>query len=185
MTWTRDELAGEAAALAASSPRSHSDAGQLAAKVSALVKRAWNGGREEHGRELADVLRKLIEDGNLGRGLATTKLLAALQPLIPPPPGTGSSDRSEEDTGLAVDPAPFLNAGRPVTLDVRVAGPAGRSVHDAGRDRRLCPDGGACHHGCTTGCLRVRIASPLSAAGWGDQWPERIREANAESDGYL
>jgi hypothetical protein len=39
-----------------------------------------------------------------------------------------------------------------------------------------CPDLGVCHHRgiCTStrGCYRLSCCGPLSAAGWGDSWPE-------------
>lgn len=57
-------------------------------------------------------------------------------------------------------------------------------IKQGGREEG-CPDGGKCHHECRTGCWRVRYASPLSAAGWGDDWPEDVRQANRETDGHL
>lgn len=43
-------------------------------------------------------------------------------------------------------------------------------------DQSICPDGGICHHGCGAGyCFRVEYCEPLTAAGWGDRWPESIR----------
>lgn len=49
-----------------------------------------------------------------------------------------------------------------------------------------CPDTGACHHRCTTGCWRVLHCGPLSAAKFPDnRWPDYIREQNEESDGVL
>jgi hypothetical protein len=50
-------------------------------------------------------------------------------------------------------------------------------------DGRACPDTGACYHGCTTGCWRVLHTSPLGIAGWGNRWPEEIRQAHPDSDG--
>jgi hypothetical protein len=53
---------------------------------------------------------------------------------------------------------------------------------------RGCPDGGACHHGCTGACWRTRWASPLSMAGWGDTWPAKVLEverAKGPSGGHL
>lgn len=43
----------------------------------------------------------------------------------------------------------------------------------------LCPDGGTCHHGCQSSCLRVRIAGPLSGVFSGDRWPDEIFDAHA------
>jgi hypothetical protein len=47
-----------------------------------------------------------------------------------------------------------------------------------------CPDGGTCHHECSSvaWCFRVRCCSPLTAAGWGDEWPPVIRAMAAELD---
>lgn len=49
-----------------------------------------------------------------------------------------------------------------------------RSDNDA---RRLCPDGGACHHGCEVGCYRVGACEPLSGVYEGDRWPESVKDA--------
>lgn len=48
-----------------------------------------------------------------------------------------------------------------------------------------CPDGGKCHHGCTTGCWRVSYCGPLSGVYPGDRWPADVRDAHAETDGTL
>lgn len=42
-----------------------------------------------------------------------------------------------------------------------------------------CPDGGACHHGCTMICWRVSNAEPLSGAGYGAHWPAEIQAEHA------
>lgn len=34
-----------------------------------------------------------------------------------------------------------------------------------------CPDGGTCHHGCTTSCFRVATCGPLSDVFPNDEWP--------------
>lgn len=39
---------------------------------------------------------------------------------------------------------------------------------DAPQSATGCPDGGACHHHCVTGCWRVATCSPLSA--YGEKW---------------
>lgn len=62
--------------------------------------------------------------------------------------------------------------------------PEGREIirHARGTGPRPggCPDGGACHHLCGGGrCFRVECASPLSAAGWGDTWPDEVKAAEA------
>jgi hypothetical protein len=53
------------------------------------------------------------------------------------------------------------------------------------REAEGCPDGGTCHHGCTTGCFRVSWAGPLSGVYPGDEWPADVRAAEASSDGVL
>jgi hypothetical protein len=63
--------------------------------------------------------------------------------------------------------------------------PYGQDASMAGEIRPGCPDGGACHHGCTRGCFRGVTAGPLSAAGWGEQWPAWVREAYSDTDGRL
>jgi hypothetical protein len=35
-----------------------------------------------------------------------------------------------------------------------------------------CPDGGACHHQCATGCFRVEHCEPLSGVFPGNTWPK-------------
>jgi hypothetical protein len=50
---------------------------------------------------------------------------------------------------------------------------------------RECPDGGACHHGCTTGCFRVAWAGPLSGVFPGDTWPAGIIAEYGTQDGVL
>lgn len=42
-----------------------------------------------------------------------------------------------------------------------------------------CPDGGTCHHGCMSGCFRVRCCAPLSGVFPGDEWPAAITAAEA------
>jgi hypothetical protein len=37
-----------------------------------------------------------------------------------------------------------------------------------------CPDGGACHHVCTSGCFRVRKCGPISGVYENDEWPPEI-----------
>jgi predicted house-cleaning noncanonical NTP pyrophosphatase (MazG superfamily) len=48
-------------------------------------------------------------------------------------------------------------------------------------ERPHCPDDGTCHHECVEhfrgACWRVYNASPLSAAGWGDHWPQEVIHA--------
>ena len=41
-----------------------------------------------------------------------------------------------------------------------------------------CPDGGTCHHSCTSVCYRVRCCGPLSGTYPGDRWPAEIRVAH-------
>lgn len=47
-------------------------------------------------------------------------------------------------------------------------------------DKRSCPDGGACHHGCGTVCWRVQACGPLSGVFPGDRWPAEIAAANTD-----
>lgn len=43
---------------------------------------------------------------------------------------------------------------------------------------RKCPDDGTCHHACAPSeCFRVAACSPLTVAGWGDEWPAEIKAA--------
>jgi hypothetical protein len=48
-----------------------------------------------------------------------------------------------------------------------------------------CPDGGRCHHDCTTGCFRVNSAGPLSDIYPNDQWPAEVVAAHTPTDGVL
>lgn len=48
-----------------------------------------------------------------------------------------------------------------------------------------CPDGGKCHHGCSTGCWRVTTCGPLSGVFPGNRWPAEVAADHAESDGGL
>lgn len=41
-------------------------------------------------------------------------------------------------------------------------------------EHRVCPDGGACHHGCDVGCWRVNSAEPLSGVYPDDDWPASV-----------
>lgn len=41
-------------------------------------------------------------------------------------------------------------------------------------DRRLCPDGGGCGHGCTADCWRVQACGPVSGVYPGGDWPAII-----------
>jgi hypothetical protein len=46
--------------------------------------------------------------------------------------------------------------------------------------QRKCPDDGVCHHGCAPGpCFRVKMAGPLSGAYPDDDWPQDVRQAEA------
>lgn len=36
-----------------------------------------------------------------------------------------------------------------------------------------CPDGGACHHDCSTSCFRVEHCGPLSGVFPNDEWPTK------------
>jgi hypothetical protein len=87
----------------------------------------------------------------------------------------------------------YCYAGRPiVTHFVTVTGPIDENAEIATGGGALasnepdrpgaCPDGGTCGHGCGPGrCWRVRNASPLGAAGWGDEWPQIIRDHDARA----
>lgn len=48
---------------------------------------------------------------------------------------------------------------------------ATRDAHNATPGLLPCPDGGVCHHGCTTGCFRVSYCGPLFGVFPGDRWP--------------
>lgn len=51
-----------------------------------------------------------------------------------------------------------------------------RPSEGVGSNARRCPDDGTCHHACEPGqCFRVACCSPLTAAGWGDEWPAEIK----------
>ena len=45
--------------------------------------------------------------------------------------------------------------------------------------RLTCPDGGACHHGCSARCWRVRHCLPLS--GFGERWPPEVKALHTEA----
>lgn len=49
-------------------------------------------------------------------------------------------------------------------------------------ERRSCPDGGVCHHGCVRSCWRVSCCSPLSGVYADDCWPVEVRAAHRELD---
>jgi hypothetical protein len=89
--------------------------------------------------------------------------------------------RQEQDEVAAAGPVVFGGgwngeAGRAASMDLD-----GGALASMGPDRPgACPDGGTCGHGCGPGrCWRVRNASPLGAAGWGDDWPQIITEHDA------
>lgn len=44
-----------------------------------------------------------------------------------------------------------------------------------------CPDGGYCHHECTSNCFRVLACGPLSDVFPGDDWPEEVVRAHVAS----
>lgn len=44
-------------------------------------------------------------------------------------------------------------------------------------EKRLCPDLGTCHHGCTKGCFRVAHCGPLPGVFVDDEWPEGVKFA--------
>lgn len=52
-----------------------------------------------------------------------------------------------------------------------------------GINKKICPDGGYCHHACgldghTKGCFRVMFAGPLSGVFPDNKWPKALREEN-------
>lgn len=50
----------------------------------------------------------------------------------------------------------------------------------------VCPDGGACHHGCwaaDSGCWRVHMAGPLTGVYPGDVWPADVQEQHLAYNG--
>lgn len=110
---------------------------------------------------------------------------------LTPPQGTEIYSTEQQISGVTIVPAPSDDAALPLADDDSEAqADAAQQRADLAeraetwRDRD-CPDDGTCHHYCTVGCWRVMHAEPLSAAGWGDQWPEEIRRANEQSDGVL
>lgn len=46
----------------------------------------------------------------------------------------------------------------------------------------LCPDGGACHHGCTQKCWRVQHCVPLSQLIADDRWPENVLQRHGNNE---
>jgi hypothetical protein len=44
--------------------------------------------------------------------------------------------------------------------------------------KRICPDGGTCHHKCALGCWRVDVCGPLSGVYPDDAWPESVTSVN-------
>ena len=122
------------------------DRGTLAVKVRELITAAYELGRQEftaayelgrveHGRELADVLRALIDSGEL----RSPAVLAALGPLIPPPLAL-SDDDSEPEADAAEQRAQFAVPALPFgpTASCRDCASSGVGVCDAYPD---CPAG--------------------------------------------
>lgn len=50
-------------------------------------------------------------------------------------------------------------------------------------EKRICPDGGRCHHSCEKGCWRVRTCVPLSGVYPGDRWPASVTDVQPEETG--
>jgi len=96
--------------------------------------------------------------------------------------------------GRMIAAAGMMRDAAQAELDGRGAPPAGKAstgglVCDPMDGRLVCPDGGSCGHGCGTGlCWRVDNAEPLTAAGWGDDWPAevvRAEHARGPAKGHL
>lgn len=49
--------------------------------------------------------------------------------------------------------------------------------------KRICPDGGKCHHECQKGCWRVGTCGPLSGVYPNDEWPESVKDSQPEDTG--
>jgi hypothetical protein len=98
VTRTREELAQLTAGLLGTAVRIQSasgEGGQLIAKARKYTDEAWQGGRDELGRELADVLHGLIDAGLL----ASPAVVNAFGPLISSPdPGSHAARLAETFT---------------------------------------------------------------------------------------
>ena len=97
------------------------DRGTMAVKVRELITAAYELGRAEHGHELADVLRALIDNESL-RAPFAPEILAALSPLIPPPLAL-SDDDSEVQADAAQQRAQFREVHFPGSGPVQVPWP--------------------------------------------------------------
>jgi hypothetical protein len=100
--------------------------------------------------------RRLLDE-LCGQGLTPT----GRQPQPPPQP----------------QPMPRAGSG-PVIRDLSAGDGSIGAYRGPDRGRAgACPDDGACHHQCDPGsCFRVHHAGPLTVAGFGDTWPQEIKD---------
>lgn len=55
-----------------------------------------------------------------------------------------------------------------------------KCVRPALPEKKLCPDGGVCHHACGRRCYRVDSCAPLRGVYPRNEWPDAIREAQGK-----